>query len=129
MADWKFCCETKESIPLPPEYTFPQAFNYLNPECNSFYILTAPNGDYLQCGGSKERCTVERRIHSTGGYDHEVLGKKDGSEVMTHVDMSAGGVEVQEREVFRHWEAIDLFKKFFAGDDFPEEIVFRKVNL
>jgi len=32
MPDWKFCCETKDTIPLPPEYTFPQAFNYLNPE-------------------------------------------------------------------------------------------------
>jgi len=48
---------------------------------------------------------------------------------MTKIEMSAGGVEVQEREVFRHWEAIDLFKRFFAGEDFPEEIVTRKVNL
>lgn len=129
MADWTFACETKESIPLPPEYTFPQAFNYLSSEHNSFYILTAPSGDYLQCGGSKERCTIERRTHHTRGFDHEVLGKKGGSEAMTHVEMSDGGVRVQEREVFSHWEAIDLFKDFFAGREFPDDIVFRRVDL
>ncbi|QDU87131.1 hypothetical protein Pla175_04870 [Pirellulimonas nuda] len=129
MSTWKFSCETKDSIPLPPEYTFPQAFNYLNPECNSFYILEAPNGSYLQCGGSKERCTVEWRSFHGKKYDHFVLGKRDGPEAETKIEMSDGGVTVLEREVFRHWEAIDLFKRFFSGAEFPDDIVLRKVNL
>lgn len=129
MPDWTFCCETKESIPLPPGYSFPQAFNYLNPKRNSFYTLTAPNGNYIQCGGSKERCTVEYRQTHPHGHRHVVLGRSGGSEEWTEVEMSAGGVKVLEREVFRHWDAIDLFKRFFAGEPFPDEIVAREVEL
>lgn len=126
---WKFSCEWKDSIPLPPEYTFPQAFNYLNAETNSFYILEAPNGDYLQLGGSKERCTVEHRVYRSDGYDHYVLGMRDGSDELTTIKMSQGEVNVAQREVFRHWDAIGLFKRFFAGDPFPDEIVFHKTDL
>lgn len=129
MPDWTFCCEIKASIPLPPLYTFPQAFNYLNPTSNSFYILTSPNGDYLQCGGSKERCTVEHRQHHPSGHRHVVLGRSGGSDEWTEIEMSEGGVEVLEREVFRHWDAIDLFKRFFAGEPFPHDIITRELKL
>ena len=126
---WKFSCEMKEVIPLPPEYTFPQAFNYLNSESNSFYILESPEGNYIQCGGSKERCTVEVRIYRKKDYDHFRLGKTVGSDAMTAIKMSAGEVEVMEREVFTHWEAIDLFKAFFANEDFPDHISERVESL
>ncbi len=126
---WTFTCEWKGAIPLPPEYTFPQAFNYLNPETNSFYILEAPSGDYLQLGGSKERCTVEHRVYRPGGHTHYVLGKRDGKDDWTTIRMSHGEVTVSEREVFRHWDVIELFKRFFAGQPFPEEIVSRKTDL
>jgi hypothetical protein len=35
--------------------------------------------------------------------------------------MSNVGVKVQENEVFQHSDAIELFKRFFAGDDFPDD--------
>ena len=114
---------------MPPDYRFPQAFNYLNPERNSFYILQAPNGDYIQCGGSKEQCTIELRRFHNGGYNHYVLGRAFPSNKLTEIPMSHGGVKVQENEVFRHWDAIELFKRFFAGEDFPEDIIFREVSL
>ena len=126
---WTFSCESKDSIPLPPEYTFPQAFNYLNQATNSFYILEAPNGDYLQLGGSKERCTVEHRIYRPDGHDHYVLGKHGGPDEPTTIKMSHGEVTVAEKEVFRHWDAMELFKRFFAGEPFPDEIVRRKTDL
>ena len=126
---WQFSCEWKGSMPLPPEYTFPQAFNYLNADTNSFYILEAPNGDYMQLGGSKERCTVEYRAHRPDGHDHYVLGKREGCNEMTTVKMSQGEVSVLQREVFRHWDGIELFKKFFAGEPFPDDIVMRRTDL
>lgn len=126
---WRFTCEWKDEIPLPPAYTFPQAFNYLNPDSNSFYILEAPNGDYLQLGGSKERCTVEQRVYHPDGYDHYVLGKREGCDGLTTIEMSHGEVTVVEREVFRHWDGIELFKRFFAGDPFPDDIVRRRADL
>lgn len=129
MDAWKFSSECKDTIPLPPEYTFAQAFNYLNPETNSFYLLEASNGNYIQCGGSKERCTVECRFYHENGHDHFVLGKRDEPETPTEITMSGGVVNVLEREVFRHWDAIDLFGQFFAGVDFPPEIVKRRLDL
>ena len=126
---WTFTCEWKGEIPLPPEYTFPQAFNYLNPDTNSFYILESPSGDYLQLGGSKERCTVEHRVLRPDGYDHYVLGKREGNAASTNIKMSHGEVTVAEREVFRHWDAIELFKRFFEGEPFPDDIVQRRADL
>ena len=129
MSTWKFSCETKAEIPLPPEYTFPQAFNYLNPDKNSFYILEDPGGNYVQCGGSKERCTVEMRSNHDGGYTHSVLGRRDGPTALTSIKMSGGNVEIQENEVFRHWDAIEIFKRFFASQELPKGIVLRKIDL
>jgi hypothetical protein len=129
MSAWKSYCEWKPEIPLPPKYTFAQAFNYLNPETNSFYILESPKGDYIQCGGSKERCTVEVRQFHDGGYTHFVLGRPGGSNKLTSVAMSDGGVKVQENEVFQHWDAIELFKRFLSGEGFPDDIIYREVKL
>jgi hypothetical protein len=129
MSSWKFSSEWKPEIPLPPEYSFPQAFNYLNPDTNSFYILQSPKGDYIQCGGSKDRCIVEVRRFDDRGYTHYVLGLPGGSDSLTLVPMSNGGVKVQENEVFKHWDAIELFRRFFAGDDFPDHIIFREDKL
>lgn len=112
MSSWKFSCEWKPEIPLPPEYSFPQAFNYLNPATNSF-----------------ERCTVEVRRFHEHGYTHYVLGRLSGPDRLTKIEMSNGGVEVRESEVFRHWDAIELFKRFFEGQDFPEDITLREVKL
>jgi hypothetical protein len=129
VSSWKFSSEWKPTIPLPPEYTFPQAFNYLNPQTNSFYILESPTGDYIQCGGSKERCTVEVRRFHDGGHTHYVLGRPGEPDRLTKIEMSNGGVQVRESEVFRHWDAIELFKRFFEGQDFPEDITLREVKL
>ena len=126
---WKFSCEWKGEIPLPPEYSFAQAFNYLNAETNSFYILEAPNGNYIQCGGSKERCLVEVRTYQGSVYAHSILGKRNVSAEKTKLKMSAAEVELQENEIFRHWEAIELFKCFFEGRGFPSDIVARQTNI
>jgi hypothetical protein len=129
MPTWKFSCECQASIPLPPEYSFAQAFNYLNAEKNSFYILEHEKGNYIQCGGSKTACCVETRVYSEdGSYQHSVIGHGTGSDMPTAIQMSAGVVNVLKREVLSHWEAIELFKKFFAGEPFPEEFSSREVE-
>ncbi|CAN5457121.1 hypothetical protein BH09VER1_BH09VER1_55410 [soil metagenome] len=129
MTPWKFRSEYKPDIPLPPAYTFPQAFNYLNPESNSFYILEHENGNYMQCGGSKEACCVERRTYrDDNSYQHCVIGHAIGSDLPATIQMSAGVVKVREREVLRHWEAIELFKCFFAGEALPDKYITRETT-
>ncbi len=130
MPPWKFWCEFRADIPLPPAYTFPQAFNYLNSETNSFYILEHENGNYIQCGGSKQACTVEIRIYEhDGSYRHYAVGQKNGAESETTVQMSHGAVRVEQREVLTHWEAIELFKCFFAGEDIPPTFIMREKEI
>lgn len=130
MKAWKFSSEWKPEIPLPPAYSFPQAFNYLNPESNSFYILEHESGNYIQCGGSKQACCVELRIYSdSGSHKHYVVGRKNGSDEAATIHMSAGVVNVRQREVFSHWEAIELFKRFYAGEPFPPKFSLREAGI
>jgi hypothetical protein len=129
MAARKFSCESRAVIPLPPEYSFAQAFNYLNAEKNSFYILERDCGNYIQCGGSKTSCCVETRVYQEdASYQHSVIGHISGSDAPTAIQMSAGVVNVLKREVLSHWEAIELFKRFFAGEPFPDEYSARVVE-
>lgn len=127
---FRFSSEWKPDIPLPPEYSFPQAFNYLNPDTNSFYILERDGKDYIQCGGEKQACTVEMRHYlADGSYFHCVIGHREGDTTPTKIRMSDGGVSVEKREVLTHWEAIELFTCFFEGRNFPEEYRLRELPL
>lgn len=123
----RFYCESKAEIPLPPKYTFAQAFNYLNPETNSFYVLERNEQEYIQCGGSKSACTVEVRLATEGGTSHVrfTIGHRTGAEELVHIPMSDGGVFVLAREVLTHREAIRLFAAFFAGEPFSMEYSLR----
>lgn len=125
---WKFRCEWKDNIPLSPEYTFPQAFNYLNPEKNSFYILE--NGDnYIQCGGSKQKCTVELREYSgNGSFKHYVFYDPSKTNVPAHIPMSDGGVHRQEKHCLHFRRAIELFTCFFNQDDWPSDLALEDIT-
>lgn len=132
MSAWKFYCESKDSIPLPPEYTFPQAFNYLNDKNNSFYILESPNGNYIQCGGDRTRCTVEVRYYDDAShktYRHFTLGVSPVADETCRVPMTHGHVEVRASEVLDRWKAIQLFDCFFKEAPFPPWVSLRQVFL
>ena len=130
MTNWRFYCEMNPEIALPPAYSFPQAFNYLNPEKNSFYILERNGADYIQCGGEKKACTVEMRVfNADGSYTHSVIGHVTGDSTPTKIEMSDGGVTVEKREVLSHWEAIELFQCFFENREFPENYQLRTVEM
>ena len=119
---WKFRCEWKGEIPLPPAYTFPQAFNYLNPETNSFYILEKGN-NYIQCGGAKEKCAVELREYGEDGtFRHFVFFDPAGSTEPEMIPMSNGGVTRQKRHCLHISKAIQLFTAYFNGEPWPAEL-------
>ena len=116
---WKFSCERTGETPLPPEYSFSQAFNDLDPKTNSFYILQKGD-DYLQCGGSKEKCTVELREYlSNGSFEHYVFYDPAGSDEPAHIPMSKGGVHRQKKHCLNHLTAIKLFECYFNGEQWP----------
>ena len=126
--DWAFRCEWKGDIPVPPEYTFAQAFNYLNPESNSFYILE--KGDhYIQCGGAKEACTVEFRESSPDGtFRHYVFFDPSGSDEVVHIPMSNGGVRWKKKHCLHFRMAVRLFECYFNGQEWPSEIAYEDIT-
>ena len=126
--NWKFSCETKDGVPLPPEYTFPQALNYLNPEVNSFYILEHNNG-YIQCAGSKEQCTVEYREYGNGNaFKHFIFYHPSGSEEDIYIKMSNGGVNRKKKHCFGFLKAAKLFKCFYEGLAWPEDVKIEEIS-
>lgn len=126
--NWKFSCESKDVIPIPPEYTFPQAFNYLNPEGNSFYILENDNG-YIQCAGSKQECTVElRKKHDDGSFSHFVFYDSSGSDEEVEIKMTNGNITRKKKHCFNFLSASKLFKCYFEQSDWPNGIQLQDIS-
>ena len=119
----KFRCQSKEDVPLPPKYTFSQAFNYFSAENNSFYILE--NGeDFIQCAGSKSTCTIEFKKDN----DHYVFYDPAGSEEEVTIECSVGPINRKSKHCFHFSKAIELFKCFYSGSEFPEGLKLEKIN-
>ena len=119
---YKFHSESAKEVPLPPECTFAQALNGLNPETNSFFILDRNKEEYMQCGGSMAICTVEVRLAIEGGsHMRFTIGHRIGPEDPVHIPMSDGGVTVLRREALALPEAVRLFDAFFSGEPIPPD--------
>ncbi len=116
----KFTCELRNEIPLPPEYTFPQALNYFSSEKNSFYILEDPEYGYVQCGGDKKSCTLELRIYGKDGKDkHYRLGKGEQNKQPSLIQMSEAKITVRCDEVMNLDDVLVVFKQFFKDKTIP----------
>lgn len=80
---WKFSCERDPiMVSLPPKifthttcddtvrYILARMLSDLDAENNSYCFLESPTRSYIQCGGSRTRCTVEMRIYLGNSYIH-----------------------------------------------------------
>jgi hypothetical protein len=129
-AGWKFSCEARGDVPLPFDQTFGEVLSKLNSRSNSYFILEQANGNYIQCGGSKEACTVEFRIYDRPNkFHHCVIAHADGSDDSASVKMSGGTVDVRECEMLASLEAAELFELFLAGKKFPKKYKVREKAL
>ncbi|MDR2837286.1 MAG: hypothetical protein LBV49_01760 [Azonexus sp.] len=120
--DWKLSSECDADLPLPPTAAFAETFKGLDPAANSFYVLEK-SGDYIQCGGSCDRCAVELREHGAdGSFRHGVFRRLSGSDKAAHIPMSAGGVMRQEKHCLTSVMAAQLFDCFYTGKSWPESL-------
>jgi hypothetical protein len=110
----KFYCEAKSSIPLPPQYTFPQAFNYLNKTNNSFYILENENNAFIQCAGEKHKCCVE--YHNLIENKRYRLAKGEINSDPDKIEMSNGIVTIRSDEKLNFNDAILIFDYFYKNN-------------
>jgi hypothetical protein len=126
--NWKFYSEYYEDIPLPPDYTFPQAFNYLNNEGNSFYILEKQQG-YLQLAGSKDACTVElRESHVDGTFRHGVFYNEAGSDEVVEIKMTHGSVRRKAKHLFGFLKAAAIFRSYYEGTAWPSGVKLEDIS-
>ncbi len=127
---WKLSCEARGEIPLPLDLMFRDVLSHLDPKNNSFYVLENNRGNYIQCGGSRDACTVEFRIYrSPDQYKHYVVGHANSSCDQASVKMSDGVVNLREGEILKAGEAAELFDLFFADQKFPKKYTLREKDL
>ena len=119
-ADWKLSSEHAAFLPLPPERSFAETLQGLDALANSFFILE--NGSsYMQCGGSRELCTVEyRETRPDQPFRHYVFCQISASDEPAHIPMSGEGVRRQKRHCLNATIAAELFNCYFARWPWPE---------
>lgn len=119
---WTLISECDERLPLPPTSSFEETLQNLNPESNSFYVL-ANGEDYIQCGGSRQLCTVElRQYQPDGTFKHYVFCHASGSDEPLHIPMSAGGVTRQKKHGLTSADAARLFECYYAHEPWPLDL-------
>jgi hypothetical protein len=117
---FSFRSEGFDSIPLPPDVSFEEAFAQFDAVSNAYYVLSRSDEEYTQCGGSSStECTVEVRLEGPAGtFIQSVIGKDAGARDLD-ARLSGKNSQVERGEVLALEDAIELFSRFHAGDDFP----------
>jgi len=112
---------------LPPKQSFSKSFIFLDAEKNSYFILERNSKEYIQCGGSQKRCTIEIRT-PTKNHTHArfTIGYRAEDISETHIPMSNGVVCVHANEVLTIEDAIILFSAFFQSLPIPSEYILRE---
>lgn len=90
--------------------------------------------EYIQCGGSAERMTVEIRHLEQGVARQEVVGRPiseaPAGDPKEEIPFGGGyGVRVYPNEAFDAAEAGDLFVSYYETGDVPSTYVKRSVRL
>lgn len=89
---------------------------WISPAVCPFITITKENkesGDYIQCAGSKQRITVELRLHGTqGSFVHYVLGKGHLKKIERDIKCSIGPIKVDASQVLKIEDARELFYHF-----------------
>ena len=125
-----FRSEAFSSVPLPPELSFEQAFNKLDPKSNSIYILEFDQESYVQCGGGQSACSVEvRQADANGIHRRYAIGRDQLAKDPVRVVMSIGGVWVQKGEVLTVADAAQIFQCLYVGLQLPDAYTLRDLQV
>jgi len=126
--NWKLSSERDEDLPFPPECSFAETLRDLDPASNSFYILENGNS-YMQCGGSRELCTVElRESEPDRSFKHYVFYQVSGTDEPVHIPMSGGGVYRQKKHCFTSMTAAQLFDYYYTCKPWPEGLALEDIT-
>ena len=128
--EWRLETEKGGVQPLPADLDFQPLLDTLDPKTyNSFAVFAqldgagAPQQDYIQVGGSRERCLVEcRRWSDSQTFRHILFGRPGGSDDIVEVAMSYGGhLDRPQRCVLDSATAAQLFACFAGATPWPDD--------
>ncbi len=105
------------------------ALDQIDPNTQSFVILSQSDGSYLQTAGSRLRLTLEyRQVIADSAFKHYVLGHQPISEKIEHIQCHVGPIQVRKHEVLTLRDAVDVFRSYFESRTIPRDYLLRDVT-
>ena len=120
--------EGYNTVDDPTSEYIERALEHITPRRPSVFILTRPDGSFVQTAGSKIRLTVEARYMRPEGFRHLIVGVEEEDKEMTHVAYSCGTLIVQKSELLKLRDAQIIFKAFLRTGQIPMPYVVRDVT-
>lgn len=107
-----------------------QQLSFLDPIKHSFIILSLPNGNYVQCAGSKQELTVEARIFSSdNSHSHYRSGKGSLSRQEAVIRCNVGPIFIDASQVLTLQEAEQIMRHFVeTGGLHPDYVVIKQTE-
>jgi hypothetical protein len=103
-----------------------QAFAKWDTLRRGFFILGDARGSYVQTAGAIYKATVEfRQVHEDGSLSHYVLGHPTDSIEPTSIFTCVGIIKLNESEIFKLAEVLEIFRSFYDQQSVPQRFVRR----
>jgi len=131
MGDTSLEIEGYRTVDNPTAEYISRALEQITPRKPSFFILSRPDGSFVQAAGSRICLSVEVRFIRPNVFQHGIVGvetdDEDGSE-LTHVAYSCGTLVVQKKEVLKVRDAQIIFGAFLRTGQIPMPYLVRDVT-
>jgi hypothetical protein len=94
-----------------------------------FFTLIDSAGNYVQTAGASYKAIVEyREVLGDGRFAHYVLGHAEASTEPTKIFSSIGILELNENEIFKLPEVLEIFHCFYEHRTVPDQFVRRDIT-
>jgi hypothetical protein len=130
MTEITFEWEDGETVLSPTWESIEEALPMITPRGPGFFILSRPDGSYVQTAGARLRLIVEyRKILGSGQFAHYVLGKHiEAAPKQTQINASIGVLNLMNNEILTVKDAIAIFREFYLEGTVPGTYILHDVT-
>jgi hypothetical protein len=129
MAPLTFRTHTARLIESPSWQQIESRFAKWDTLRRGIFILADTQNNYVQTTGAEYKATVEfRQYLADGTFAHCVLGHKCATPVPTAIFSCVGTIHLNENEIFKLPEIMEIFRSFFDNRTVPESLVRRDIT-
>ena len=84
---------------------------------------------YVQTAGASYKALVEfRQVKPDGSFSHYVLGRPGGDPTPTSIYSSIGTLHLNQNEIFKLPEILEIFRAFYDGRTVPGYLARRDIT-